>query len=371
MSRTTQEKLTLFAGCFSGLPNVYGTYDPVTGKVWQAKAPVTAEVMLAHLQGLKPYGVYLLTGDITRAVVADFDHDDREPVLAFRNEAARRGIAVYIERSKRKGWHAWIFAPPQGVSAHKARSVVTMILTDIGHPKTEVFPKQDRLAGPNDYGNFINAPLFGKLVSAGRTVFVDPEVSFQPYIDQWDLLASIRRVTESQLDEIIDRNDCGTSEEPAKQLVGVRTPETTSKTFGLPPCAQRMLREGVTDNQRVSCFRLAVDLKRAGVPEELTLAALNLWSRKNRPTGHKKIIGAAEIASQTRDAYGKTYRSCGCDHAAVKPFCSSDCSLYPASSPSTSPAVSAAPSQPPPSPASSIPPPSAAQMSRPAFAEAH
>ena len=369
MSRNTREKLTLFAGCFTGLTNAYGTYASPVGKGWQVKAPVTPEVMLAHLLGRKPYGVYLLTGEVTRAVVADFDHEDREPALAFYKEAARHGIAVYLERSKRKGWHAWIFGPPQGVFAHKARSVVTMILTDIGCPKTEVFPKQDRLTGPNNYGNFINAPLFGKLVLQGRSVFVDPEADFQPYADQWDLLASVVRVTESQLDEIIDRNNCGNPVEPAKQPVGARTAEMNSKTFGLPPCAQRMLREGVTDNQRDSCFRLAVNLKRAGVPEDMALAVLTLWARKNRPPGHKTIIRAAEIASQTRDAYKGTYRSCGCDHAAVKPFCSSDCPLYPVCGPPNWPVASVGPSQLSPSSTPPTPPSSGLPTSPPAFAE--
>jgi len=320
-------------------------------KVKTEKKPVTSDVMLAHLRGQQPYGVFLLTGSVTRAVVADFDHEDREPLIAFRTQANRYGLAVYIERSKRKGWHAWIFAPPQGVSAHKARSVVTMILTDIRLPDTEVFPKQDCLEGPDSYGNFINAPLFGKLVPEGRTVFVDPEADFQPYTDQWELLANVRRVTESQLDEIIDHNDWGIAEGPTKPLFATHTAEPISKAFGLPPCAQRMLREGVTDNQRVSCFRLAVDFKKAGLPEDISVAALNAWSRKNRPSGYKQIISSKEIAAQTHDAYAKPYRGCGCDHAAVAPFCSKSCPLYFANG---SPSVPNIPASASPSSASSL-----------------
>ena len=57
---TTSDKLALFTTCFSGLSETYGTYDPATGRSWQVKQPVTRHTMLRHLQGIQPYGVYLL-----------------------------------------------------------------------------------------------------------------------------------------------------------------------------------------------------------------------------------------------------------------------------------------------------------------------
>ena len=58
--RTTRAKLDIFRACFTGLTHVYGTYDPKTGQVRQVKEPVTDRVLLRHLQGRQPYGVYLL-----------------------------------------------------------------------------------------------------------------------------------------------------------------------------------------------------------------------------------------------------------------------------------------------------------------------
>ena len=320
--------MTLFAGCFTGLDHVYGTYNPETGENWQEKKPVTAEVMLAHLQGRQPYGVYLLTERVTRAIVADFDQDDRWPPLAFRNEALHYGLPVYIERSKKKGWHCWAFAPPQGVTAKKARLVVKMILDDIECSATEVFPRQDQLSGPRDYGNFINAPLFGKLTPLGRTVFVDPDAGFTPYSDQWDFLEGVRRITEQQLDDLIEINNLNVPEQAPLPPAMATSDVVSLKTFGLPPCAQRILRGGVTELQRVACFRLAVDLKVAGIPEDLALAILRTWAQKNRPTDGKQILTPTEIADQTRCAYQKFYRSRGCDEAAIKPYCSEDCHLH-------------------------------------------
>ena len=66
------------------------------------------------------------------------------------------------------------------------------------------FPKQDRLGSSTTYGNFINAPLFGALVPKGRTVFLDENLQAHPY--QWAFLEGTRRVSEQQLDQIIERN---------------------------------------------------------------------------------------------------------------------------------------------------------------------
>ena len=73
---TPSANVALFRSLFSGLSHVYGTYDPRTGRVFQVKEPVTDDVIGAHLNGNRPYGVYLLVKDRTRAVGADFDEDD-------------------------------------------------------------------------------------------------------------------------------------------------------------------------------------------------------------------------------------------------------------------------------------------------------
>ncbi len=67
--RSTDEKLRIYKSLFTGLKNVYGTYDTKTGRVRQEKTTVTDEVILAHLRGKQSYGVYLLTGERTSALV--------------------------------------------------------------------------------------------------------------------------------------------------------------------------------------------------------------------------------------------------------------------------------------------------------------
>ncbi len=326
-SRTTREKVEIFRACFAGLPDVYGTYDLRTDQVRQVKQPVSHDVILRHLQGRQPYGVYLLVGDQTRAVAGDFDEEDTFPPLEFVRQAGQYGIKAYVERSKCKGWHAWIFTELPGVSAVKARLLVKAILDDIGKPSTEIFPKQDRLNGPTSYGNFINAPLFGGLVPKGRTVFVDPDDGFRPYPDQWDFLKSIQRVPESLLDDIIEINSLISLGNDSTDSKPAPVPRDGNFTFGLPPCAQAMLTEGVAEHQRVACFRLALHLKKAGFPQDIAIVALQAWAEKNRPKNDKRIITDAEILEQTRCAYTKNYHGCGCEEAAIMPYCNPDCPL--------------------------------------------
>ena len=209
------------------------------------------------------------------------------------------------------------------MKASKARLVVKTILDEIGYPDTEIFPKQDFLDNRASFGNFINAPLFGSLVPQKKTVFVDPH-TLTPYPDQWAFLNSIERAGESVLDEIIEINGLSTSQNQWRSYPR-DSDNGSSRRRGLPLCAQKMLRNGVLEYQRVSCFRLAVHLKRLGLPYDMAVAALKTWALKNRPTNGKEVIRESEILSQTNYAYAHSYAGYGCESSAIKPFCDPSC----------------------------------------------
>ena len=328
--RSPADKIRLFKGLFMGLRSVYGTYDPKTGKVRQVKEPVTDDVIRAHLTGKQSYGAYLLVGNRTGALAVDFDENELCLPISFVAGAKRYAVSAYIERSKSKGYHVWIFFEKGGVPARKARLVAHKILADMGRPRTEVFPKQDALANGVLYGNFIHAPLFGALVPQGRTIFVDPAEPTKPYSDQWELLSRVQRVPELRLDAVVRSCDLGeprqVTEEPESNG-RIESGHNTSP-FGLPPCARRMLAEGVVSYQRVSCFRLAVHLKRNGMPYDLALVTLKAWAQKNRPAQGKRIITNHEIEYQAKCAFENSYRSFGCEDPAIAAHCDKDCPLY-------------------------------------------
>ena len=320
--RKDKIKIRIFRNLFSGLPDVYGTYDLMSGKARQVKALVTDHVIKSHLMGKQPYGVYLLVKDRVQSIAVDFDSHNRMPVFEFSSSVRHYRLEAHIERSKSKGYHAWIFFKDQGVSASKARLVIKHILQEMECPDVEVFPKQDRLTSNNCYGNFINAPLFGSMVTKGKTVFVDP-TTFKPYPDQWVFLELVHKHSESILDDIIELNNLSLN--IPDNFFGPHIQNGHSRSLGLPICAQKMLRDGVTRYQRASCFRLAVHLKRLGLPFEMAIATLNIWAQKNRPVGRKRIITESEIKDQTSCAFKKNYRSYGCGSEAVVPFCEPDC----------------------------------------------
>ena len=325
-NRNSESKVRLFRECFSGLPHIYGTYDHASGRSWQVKRPVTDEVVLRHLTGKEFLGIYLLTGHVTRAVVADFDRDDATAPLDFVVRAGHYGLSAYIEVSKRKGFHAWMFLPQQGVSAAKARAVFRHILGEIGHPDTEIFPKQDSLDGVSgNCGNFINSPLFGLAVAKCRTVFLDPKQGLTPFPNQWAFLDGIKRATEQELDEIIEVNELQAGSPESRETS--RCLGTFQPAWALPACARRMFEEGVAENQRVACFRLAVHLRKIGLPWDIVTAALQQWATKNHPRDGNRVITNDEIKAQAASAFLKEYLGNGCGDPAVQPFCDPSCTI--------------------------------------------
>jgi len=330
VKHSTAEKIRIFKGLFMGLRGVYGTYDTKTGRVRQVKDAVTDDVILTHLTGKQSYGVYLLVGDRTGALAVDFDQNELCLPISFVAGARRYDISAYIERSKSKGYHVWIFFEKGGVLARKARLVANKILADMGKPETEVFPKQDALTDGVSYGNFIHAPLFGALVRKGRTVFVEPGKPTQVYPDQWELLERVQRVTELRLDGVI-RSCKLTQRSPIDERTksgNHNESDSNTSPFGLPPCVRRMLAEGVTSHQRVSCFRLAVQLKRNGIPYDLAVIVLKAWAQKNHPTEDKRIITGREVEYQAKCAFENSYRSFGCEDPAIAAHCDKNCPLY-------------------------------------------
>jgi len=319
--RKTEEKVAIFRNLFTGLLHTYGTYNPLSGRARQVKAPVTDRVFLDHLTGRQPYGVYLLIKDRTRAIAVDFDSENRLTVADFVGRAKHYGISAYVERSKSKGYHAWIFFEEQGVLAKKARLVMYHLIDEIGKPEVEIFPRQDMQNPGTPYGNFINAPLFGALVKQKKTVFIDLR-SFAPYPDQWSLLESVERTNESALEEIIESNDLSSAAPP---MVSCTNSQNSNGRYGLPICARKMLRDGVSQFQRSSCFRLAIHLKRLGLPCDMAISALKTWALKNRPINGRGIIRDSEIISQTSYAYNHPYSGYACQDAAIKPFCEPSC----------------------------------------------
>lgn len=303
---------------FRGSEAAYGTYCPNTGRAWQIKARPTQTIYQQHLNGIAPLAIYpLVRKSSVNFAVIDFDEKDGNlPKDAVRC-ASHHGFYPLVEVSRGKGYHLWFFFT-QPVEAWKARALLSTLLSEIEYPNAEVFPKQDAVR--NGVGNCINLPLFGKLTAQQKTVFVNGH--FQPLKDQWRALARAKQHSSKSLDNWIQLNQL------EKPKAKVRT-TSVRRTYGLMPCFQQMLTNGVSFYQRVACFRLATQLRKAGISYDIALHMLEYWALKNTPDEGKSPITLEEITNQVRCAYQTpNYLSCGCDEEPMRSFCSKECPVF-------------------------------------------
>jgi TOTE conflict system primase-like protein len=166
----TDRFMVLFSGRVDSLGALHGE---------SIREPVTQRSYFLHLIGNASLGIYPLLDDGTcRFAAVDIDRDDREIVIQIREELWNIGLKkVFIERSKSKGYHIWIFFP-QPVRAKDVRWIINSALENLGM-RYEVFPKQDALR-EGEIGNYINLPYFGGLRQIPeRRVIIDSQ-TFEP-----------------------------------------------------------------------------------------------------------------------------------------------------------------------------------------------
>jgi superfamily II DNA or RNA helicase len=282
----------------------------------QAFLPVEDPVLLDHLRGKHVVGVYPLLEDETCwFLAADFDKSSwREDVGAFRETGEALGVPIAVERSRSgNGAHAWIFfAEP--IPASVARRMGCYLLTETMVRRHELglgsydrlFPNQDVLPR-GGFGNLIALPLQHGPRQEGNTAFVDR--SFEPFADQWNYLASRRRLALTKVAELaqeatrtgrvigVRRADPEGEEEAAPWLHGAVGPPKRTPLPGPLPAAVRA----------VLAQRLYVE--RLGLPSPLLNAMKRLAAFQN-PEFFKKqnlrlstamtprVVGCAEELAQ-------------------------------------------------------------------------
>ena len=176
----------------------------------QAFPKLDAVAADAHLRGKQTIGTYAIREDDTCTFLAcDFDGTGwNKEIRVYQSVADDMGVQVAIERSRSgQGGHAWIFFS-EPVQARVARMLGTRVLGRC-HERLHTlrlesydrfFPNQDYLP-KGGFGNLIALPLQKAPREVGNSSFVDE--TFTPYPNQWDYLASVRRVTPYELRELL------------------------------------------------------------------------------------------------------------------------------------------------------------------------
>lgn len=120
--------------------------------------------------------------------------------------ASQNKIPCYLERSKSgNGAHIWFFFE-KPVPAFKSRQLAKYLISQAGLSKDEssfdrIFPNQDQHTGKG-YGNLIALPLNMTYLQKGNTAFIDQNGEI--IADQWHYLASIQKISESKIEQILD-----------------------------------------------------------------------------------------------------------------------------------------------------------------------
>lgn len=165
-----------------------------------------------HIKGEQFIGVYPLLKDNTSwFIVADFDKKDwKEQSVKAVEVCKENGIPVYLERSRSgNGGHVWLFFE-QPFPAIKSRKIILKLFEQAGIFSVfdkntsfdRLFPNQDYLSGKG-FGNLIALPLQGAALHNGNSCFIDLE-TFTPYKNQWQFLKTIKKVSTTRLDKILE-----------------------------------------------------------------------------------------------------------------------------------------------------------------------
>jgi len=147
-----------FMRLFRGRGDVYGHEE---GRC--VKEKLTRDVFYRHLDGVEPIGVYpCVPVNGTLHVVwgcSDFDAGDSvswEMAQKLHGAFKSVGVTAWIERSRSKGYHVWVFAETV-VPAIMMRNMFLAAHQVADIPAKEVNPKQTTLAS-GQYGNYVRLP---------------------------------------------------------------------------------------------------------------------------------------------------------------------------------------------------------------------
>ena len=311
-----RKRIVLFRSLFRGREDVYARrwenpdgrhgYSPAALKDWKAInasrpedrkkvdqntrkfLPLTDAVIENHLFGRETVGIYPLLPDETCWFLAvDFDKKTwADDSCAFFDTCHELHVPGVLERSRSgNGAHAWIFFD-NALPASIARKLGCAILTRTMERRHQLgldsydrlFPSQDTMP-KGGFGNLIALPLQFAPRRSGNSVFVDTDL--RPYPDQWEFLATIKRMSATAAEEIIaDAQRSG-------DLIGVRISVTDDEDaqdpWTLPPSRKRLERpieEPLPDSVRIIRANL-VYVEKEGLPPAMLNRLLRLAAFQN------------------------------------------------------------------------------------------
>jgi len=149
--------LEKFVTLFRGRGDCYGSNEG--GCV---REPLTQQVFANHLEGTLAIGVYPSVPAPTPFCVwgcSDIDVEDLASARLLQRTMGMAGIVSWVERSRSKGYHVWVFAS-EPVSSLVMRRALLVVHQVANYPAREVNPKQTDVSATK-VGNYVRLPYFG------------------------------------------------------------------------------------------------------------------------------------------------------------------------------------------------------------------
>ncbi|MGA0398043.1 MAG: TOTE conflict system archaeo-eukaryotic primase domain-containing protein, partial [Ilumatobacteraceae bacterium] len=187
-----------FVRLFRGRGDVYGHDE---GRC--VKSQLTDEHWRDHLTGVSGIGIYPAVPTRTEVICAwgctDIDIEDHSQALLLQDTLAQAGVVSWVERSRSKGYHVWIFTTSP-VSAESMRNMQLVAHQVAGMDPREVNPKQTDVS-LTKYGNYVRLPYLGGMNDTPtRRVIIDRDGEPIP------LIQFLGEATETANDpDLIDR----------------------------------------------------------------------------------------------------------------------------------------------------------------------
>lgn len=175
-----RELVERFANLFVGGQLGYGLWDRQKGARTVHEPPSISNYE-AHLNGEIGLGLVPVQENGTcRFAAIDIDVDTIDHAQLFES-VSKRHLPLAVCRSKSGGAHLYAFMD-QGFPAPVVRDVLRKWATLLGHPRAEIFPKQD-LIGRDNVGSWINLPYFAGNGGTRYAVGPNGSLSLEEFLD--------------------------------------------------------------------------------------------------------------------------------------------------------------------------------------------
>lgn len=289
-----------FSRLFWGRPDAY--FDSLKSQaVWK---PVTLELFRRHLAGQVEIGTYPVLDDARcRWGCIDIDEPSFDKATDVWSVWRYYGIASWIEASRSKGYHVWVFADGW-VPASVMRDAGQWANRVAGNPSKEVNPKAPApWLTRKGLVNTVRLPYSGR-AAPGRMTMVDPEsgeaLSLAAWLPQAEAslcpLAGLRTLADAWAKAQAQRGPAVPVEDSQRQASGKARGQDAWQILN----GQRQAQLGERDSQFFTMANLCHSL---GDPYELALRKIETAWREQVP--NKWDFPLDHALDKVRRVYGR------------------------------------------------------------------